>query len=60
MVSGLAPGRAACTWIVGNSTWGSGATGKNWYAIIPASKIATVKREVAIGRFTKGSEMFTF
>ena len=30
MVSGLAPGRPADTWMVGNSTWGSGATGRNW------------------------------
>ena len=27
MVSGLAPGSAAETWMVGKSTWGSGATG---------------------------------
>ena len=27
MVSGLAPGRNALTEMVGNSTWGSGATG---------------------------------
>ncbi len=30
MVSGLAPGNPADTWMVGNSTWGSGATGRNW------------------------------
>ena len=30
MVSGLAPGRPAETWMVGNSTWGSGETGRNW------------------------------
>ena len=29
MVSGLAPGREEETWMVGNSTWGSGATGRN-------------------------------
>jgi hypothetical protein len=28
MVSGLAPGRLALTWMVGKSTWGSGATGR--------------------------------
>jgi len=27
MVSGLAPGKVAVTWMVGKSTWGSGATG---------------------------------
>ena len=27
IVSGLAPGRVAWTWMTGNSTWGSGATG---------------------------------
>ena len=30
MVSGLAPGRPAETWMVGNSTWGRGDTGRNW------------------------------
>jgi hypothetical protein len=29
MVSGLAPGKLACTEMVGKSTWGKGATG-NW------------------------------
>ncbi len=29
IVSGLAPGRPAETLIVGNSTWGSGETGRN-------------------------------
>ena len=29
MVSGLAPGRPALTWIVGKSTCGSGDTGRN-------------------------------
>jgi hypothetical protein len=28
MVSGLAPGRLAWIWMTGNSTWGSGATGR--------------------------------
>ena len=35
MISGLAPGKAALTSIVAYSTWGSGETGKNWYAIMP-------------------------
>src|SRR5216683_5836767 len=56
IVSGLAPGRFANTLIVGKSTCGSGATGKNRNATAPASKIAREMREVATGRRTKGAE----
>src|ERR1700724_543077 len=35
MVEGSAPGRPADTWMVGNSTLGNAATGKNRYATAP-------------------------
>ncbi len=50
MVSGLAPGKLAETLIVGNSTCGSAATGRNWNAITPTSVIPMVNRVVATGR----------
>jgi hypothetical protein len=58
MVSGLAPGKPACTEIVGKSTCGSGDTGKIRNATPPASAIATVSKVVATGRLMKTSEMF--
>ena len=54
--SGLAPGRFAETEIVGNSTCGSGATGRKKYAMPPASASATVRRLVPIGRRMNGVE----
>ncbi len=54
MVSGLAPGREALTAMVGNSTWGSGDTGRNLKARIPARATAMVSSEVAMGRWMKG------
>ena len=59
IVSGLAPGRLAWTWMTGNSTCGSGATGSIRYATIPASRSATLSSVVAIGRRMKGSATFT-
>src|SRR5262245_25031114 len=59
MVSGLAPGNAADTWIVGNSTCGSGETGKSLNANIPASARATVSNDVATGLVMNGAEKFT-
>src|SRR5215467_3666663 len=56
IVSGLAPGRFANTLIVGKSTCGSGATGKNRNATAPASKMASEIRDVATGRRTNGPE----
>jgi hypothetical protein len=56
MVSGLAPGKPAPTEIVGKSTCGSGATGKNRKATKPESKMAKVISEVATGRRMKGAE----
>src|SRR4051812_41466185 len=58
MVSGLAPGSDALTWIVGKSTCGKGATGKWKYASSPASKSAAASRLVATGRWMNGAEMF--
>src|SRR5258706_11609367 len=56
--SGLAPGSAAWTWIVGKSTWGSGATGSSVKASAPLSASASVSSVVATGRRMKGSAMF--
>jgi hypothetical protein len=56
MVSGLAPGSAAPTPMVGKSTCGSGATGKNRNATAPDRKIAMVMSDVATGRRIKGAE----
>src|SRR6266480_1686983 len=58
IVSGLAPGSEAETWIVGNSTVGSGETGRRKYPIAPASVIAMVSSVVATGRWMKGVERF--
>src|ERR1035438_7872774 len=57
MVSGLAPGRFADTWMVGNSTWGRGDTGRNLKARPPAMAMAMVRRVVATGRRIKGVEI---
>ena len=56
MVSGLAPGKPAPTDMVGKSTCGSGATGKNLKAAAPDKKIAKVINEVATGLRMKGAE----
>src|SRR5580700_3852951 len=58
MVSGLAPGRPAPTWITGNSTWGRGATGRRVKARAPESKSANVSSDVPIGLLMKGAEIF--
>jgi hypothetical protein len=42
--------------MVGKSTCGSGATGKNRNAIAPERKIAMVTSEVATGLRTNGAE----
>ena len=56
MVSGLAPGSPAPTEMVGKSTCGSGATGRNRKATAPERKIASVISEVATGRRINGAE----
>ncbi len=58
MVSGLAPGKLAETWMVGKSTWGSGETGSRPQARIPLRARPTVSKVVATGRLMKGAEMF--
>src|SRR5256886_16874174 len=55
MVSGLAPGRPAPTPIVGKSTCGSGATGRNRNATAPEKKIAKEISDWATGRRIKGA-----
>src|SRR5690349_18804766 len=54
ITSGLAPGKLALTLIVGYSTWGTGATGRNINAIPPASASAKVSNDVAMGRLMNG------
>src|SRR5436305_14919475 len=58
MVSGLAPGSPADTWMTGNSTWGNGATGKKLNARMPEISKAIASREVPIGRLINGAEIF--
>src|ERR1700760_1516137 len=59
MVSGLAPGRLAETWMVGKSICGNGATGSIGKATMPINRIPAINSEVAIGRLMNGSEIFT-
>ena len=55
MVSGLAPGRLAVTWMVGKSTFGRSLTGSFWYAITPNSTMAAISSVVRTGRRMKRS-----
>src|SRR5215467_10904619 len=55
-VSGEAPGRLACTWMVGKSTLGKGDTGSLMKPSTPASRIPAVSRVVATGRAMKGAD----
>src|ERR1035441_3875733 len=50
IISGLAPGKAAETEMVGKSTWGSGETGSSRNATAPASEMAIIRSVVAFGR----------
>ena len=59
IVSGLAPGSCACTWIVGKSTLGSALTGSSRYAMTPNTRMPVITSTVITGRRTNGSEMFT-
>src|SRR5579862_6587930 len=45
--------------MVGKSTCGNGATGRNGNATMPTKASADINRQVAIGRRMKGSEIFT-
>src|SRR5215471_10352638 len=58
IVSALAPDSVAVTWMVGKSTWGNGATGRNGNAASPSSASADMINDVATGRRMKVSEMF--
>jgi hypothetical protein len=58
MVSGLAPGRAAVTRIVGKSTLGRSLTGRRRKDMTPKTRSAVMMRVVMTGRRTKGAEMF--
>ena len=58
-VSGEAPGSVAVTWMVGNSTLGSGDTARPVKATMPASANPIVSRVVATGRAMKGADRFT-
>src|SRR5882724_3138943 len=58
MVSGLAPGNDAPTWITGNSTCGKGATGRKLNASAPAMSRAAASNDVPIGRLIHGAEIF--
>src|SRR2546428_373537 len=57
MVSGLAPGKPAETWMVGNSTWGRGDTGRKRKASAPAIATARVSSDVVTGRLMKVEEI---
>ncbi len=57
-VSGLAPGRLACTEMVGKSTCGKGATGSRTNANMPASAMPIASSVVATGRLIKRRDMF--
>src|SRR5712692_8853766 len=58
MVSALAPDSVAVTWMVGKSTWGNGAIGRNGKATSPNRASADMISAVATGRRMKGSERF--
>src|SRR5204863_320821 len=60
MVSGLAPGRLAFTWIVGKSTFGRLLTGKRRYAITPNMRMPSMTSVVMTGRLMNSSEMFIY
>ena len=57
MVSALAPGSVAETWMVGKSTCGSGAIGSIGKATTPIASNPAASRHVPIGRRMNGSEM---
>src|SRR5579862_146606 len=58
IVSGLAPGKLALTEMTGNSTCGSGATGRKLKASTPESSSAAASNDVPTGRLIKGAEIF--
>src|SRR5690606_2169364 len=58
MISGLAPGRLACTVITGKSMFGNGETGSRPKLTPPSSRIAKLSSMVATGRAMKGADRF--
>ena len=58
MVSGLAPGRLAFTWMVGKSTFGRSLTGSARYPATPNSTMPSMTSVVITGRRIKISVMF--
>gem|GEM_PF-5961553 len=58
MISGLAPGRLACTVITGKSIFGSGETGSKVKLTPPSRRIARLSSMVATGRAMNGAERF--
>src|SRR6185369_17746906 len=58
MVSGLAPGRPAETWMVGKSTFGRSLTGNERYPAMPNSTIPIISSAVMTGRVMKISVIF--
>src|SRR5262249_46604917 len=58
IVSGLAPGSCALTWIVGKSTFGSVETGSSRYAAKPKMRMPAMTSTGMTGRRTNGSEIF--
>ena len=58
IVSGLAPGSDAPTWMVGKSTFGRSLTGSCRYAMMPNSRMATMTSVVMTGRRMKMAAMF--
>ncbi len=59
MVSALAPAQVVVIWMVGKSTCGSGATGRNGNDTMPTKASAAINSVVATGRRMNGSEMLT-
>src|SRR6266704_3991071 len=55
IVSGLAPGSAAATWIVGKSTLGRSLTGSRRKPMIPNNRMAAIRSVVRTGRRMKRS-----
>jgi hypothetical protein len=55
IVSGLAPGRLAATWMVGKSTFGRSLTGSCRYAMTPKIRRPAMIRVVMTGRRMKRS-----
>ena len=58
IVSGLAPGRPAFTWMVGKSTVGRSLTGSSRYAITPKTTMPSMMSVVVIGRLMKRAARF--